>query len=152
VTQSGMAEACTSGAAPLQHAAATSASLPSKTGQDCMLLIPRPKIAIGLQLQDLAVVVLLMLIPLLAPKEGAAIGFATISKALGCSHLTYRMQGADTVRCTNSDAVRPSDLTRSALAWGIAYQAAGPARPLQCFDHILVEVVRQAHCHIGVLL
>lgn len=34
--------------------------------------------------QDLAVVVLLMLIPLLAPKEGAAIGFATISKALGC--------------------------------------------------------------------
>ena len=38
-------------------------------------------------MQDLAVVVLLMLIPLLAPKEGAAIGFATISKALGCSHL-----------------------------------------------------------------
>jgi Kef-type K+ transport system membrane component KefB len=35
------------------------------------------------RLQDLAVVVLLMLIPLLAPKEGAAIGFATISKALG---------------------------------------------------------------------
>lgn len=36
--------------------------------------------------QDLAVVVLLMLIPLLAPQEGAAVGFATISKALGCSH------------------------------------------------------------------
>jgi hypothetical protein len=34
-------------------------------------------------MQDLAVVVLLMLIPLLAPKEGAAVGFATISKALG---------------------------------------------------------------------
>lgn len=33
--------------------------------------------------QDLAVVVLLMLIPLLAPKEGASVGFATISKALG---------------------------------------------------------------------
>jgi len=33
--------------------------------------------------QDLAVVVLLMLIPLLAPQEGAAVGFATISKALG---------------------------------------------------------------------
>jgi len=30
------------------------------------------------------VVVLLMLIPLLAPQEGAAVGFATISKALGC--------------------------------------------------------------------
>lgn len=29
-------------------------------------------------------VVLLMLIPLLAPQEGAAVGFATISKALGC--------------------------------------------------------------------
>ena len=28
-------------------------------------------------------VVLLMLIPLLAPQEGAAIGFATIAKALG---------------------------------------------------------------------
>lgn len=35
--------------------------------------------------QDLAVVVLLMLIPLLAPQEGAAVGFATISKALGCA-------------------------------------------------------------------
>lgn len=37
--------------------------------------------------QDLAVVVLLMLIPLLAPKEGAAVGFATISKALGLAGL-----------------------------------------------------------------
>lgn len=38
----------------------------------------------GCTVQDLAVVVLLMLIPLLAPNEsGAPFGLATISKALG---------------------------------------------------------------------
>ena len=37
--------------------------------------------------QDLAVVVLLMLIPLLAPSNGAPTGFATIARALGIAAL-----------------------------------------------------------------
>ena len=42
-------------------------------------------------LQDLAVVVLLMLIPLLAPSEsGAPVGLATISKALGIAAVKVR--------------------------------------------------------------
>ena len=71
-------------------------------------------------------VVLLMLIPLLAPKEGAAIGFATISKALGCSHFSCRIPAADTVRCTRSHdhAVQPLHLSHSCLVWDVACQAA----------------------------
>ncbi len=61
-------------------------------------------------------VVLLMLIPLLAPKEGAAIGFATISKALGCGHLSCRMQGADTVGAHVLMILRFSLRTRRAAA------------------------------------
>lgn len=49
-------------------------------------------------------VVLLMLIPLLAPQEGAAVGFATISKALGYDTDTVRFRLLSTVRSLHSAA------------------------------------------------
>ena len=41
-------------------------------------------------MQDLAVVVLLMLIPLLAPSNGAPTGFSTIARALGIAAMKAR--------------------------------------------------------------
>ena len=43
--------------------------------------------------QDLAVVVLLMLIPLLAPSNGEPTGFSTIARALGIAALKARVFG-----------------------------------------------------------